>query len=122
MSKRQSANAPRRPQLKSRPRAEALFRGGMDGADRGGRRIDVAADDVRNGLAQLVLTLVKLVHELLEKQALRRIEAGHLSEADCERMGLALMKQAEQIDQLRVAFGLSEEDLNLDLGPLGKLR
>jgi len=85
------------------------------------RRINIRAENLKNGLAQLVLTLVKLLHELLEKQALRRIESGHVAEADCERMGLALMRQSEQIDQLRQAFGLSEEDLNLDLGPLGKL-
>lgn len=85
------------------------------------RRVNIKAEDVKNGLVQLVLTLVKLLHELLEKQALRRIESGHMTEADCEKMGLALMRQSEQIDQLRQMFGLSEEDLNLDLGPLGKL-
>ncbi|SRR5208282_3102451 len=85
------------------------------------RRINIDSEDLKNGLAQLVLTLVKLLHELLEKQAIRRIESGRLREADCERVGLTLMKQSEQIEKLREAFGLSEQDLNLDLGPLGKL-
>ena len=85
------------------------------------RRIHLDPDHVKNGLAQLVLSLVKLLHELLERQALRRIESGQLTEAACERLGFTLMKQSEQLDALREAFGLTEEDLNLDLGPLGKL-
>lgn len=87
----------------------------------GDGRVNIDSEDLKNGLAQLVLTLIKLLHELLEKQAIRRIESGRLREADCERVGLALMKQSEQIEKLRNAFGLSEQDLNLDLGPLGKL-
>jgi Gas vesicle protein K len=90
-------------------------------AQAGDRRINIDSEDLKNGLAQLVLTLVKLLHELLEKQAIRRIESGRLDEDECERIGLALMKQSEQIDELRNVFGLSEQDLNLDLGPLGKL-
>ena len=90
-------------------------------AQTGDRRINIASEDLKNGLAQLVLTLVKLLHELLEKQAIRRIESGRLGEDECERIGLALMKQSDQIEKLRNAFGLSEQDLNLDLGPLGKL-
>jgi hypothetical protein len=76
---------------------------------------------VKNGLGQLVLTLVKLLHELLEKQAIRRIEAGSLTELEIERLGITLMKQAQEIDRLRRAFNLEDEDLNIDLGPLGKL-
>jgi hypothetical protein len=82
-------------------------------------RLDL--DQAKNGLGQLVLTLVKLIHELLERQAIRRIEAGGLGETDIERLGLTLMRQAEEIERLRIEFGLNEEDLNLDLGPLGKL-
>jgi hypothetical protein len=70
----------------------------------------------------LVLALVKLLHELLERQGLRRMEAGSLTEAEIERLGLTLMRQAREIERLREEFGLEEEDLNLDLGPLGKLR
>jgi hypothetical protein len=65
--------------------------------------------------------LVKLFNEVLERQALRRIDAGCLSEAEGDRLGPAIMAQAREIDRLRRIFGLEEEDLNLDLGPLGKL-
>jgi hypothetical protein len=88
-------------------------------AERG--RIDVDPDAVKNGLGQLVLTLVKLLHELLERQALRRMDSGSLSLEETERVGVALMKQADEIERLRVLLGLHPEDLNLDLGPLGKL-
>jgi ribosomal protein S12 methylthiotransferase accessory factor YcaO len=65
--------------------------------------------------------LVKLLHELLERQAIRRIEAGSLTDQEIERLGLTLMRQAQEIERLRNEFGLEEDDLNLDLGPLGKL-
>jgi hypothetical protein len=84
-------------------------------------RLSLDADDAKNGLGQLVLTLVKLLHELLEKQAIRRIQGGSLAEIEVERLGMTLMKQAEEIDRLRRAFNLDEADLNLDLGPLGRL-
>jgi hypothetical protein len=75
----------------------------------------------KNGLGQLVLTLVKLLHELLKRQALRRIQGGALTRDQVERLGVTLMNQAREIERLRKEFGLPEEDLNLDLGPLGKL-
>ncbi len=84
-------------------------------------RLHLQDDDVKNGLGQLVLTLVKLLHELLERQAIQRIEAGSLTEGQVERLGTTLMRQAEEIDRLRRLFHLEDEDLNLDLGPLGKL-
>jgi hypothetical protein len=84
-------------------------------------RLHLDPGSVKNGLAQLVLTLVKLLHELLERQALRRIEAGSLTEEQVERIGCTLMRQSEEIERLRQEFGLAEKDLNLDLGPLGKL-
>jgi hypothetical protein len=84
-------------------------------------RLNLDSDSAKNGLGQLVLTLVKLLHEILERQAIRRIDAGSLSEVQIERLGLTLMRQAEEIERLRKEFGLDEEDLNLDLGPLGKL-
>lgn len=84
-------------------------------------RINLDAGDVKNGLGQLVLTVVKLLHELLERQAIRRIDAGSLSDEQIERLGLTLMKQSQEIERLRKEFGLAEEDLNIDLGPLGKL-
>jgi hypothetical protein len=87
-----------------------------------GPKIKMNPENVRNGLAQLVLTLVELIRELLERQALRRIEAGSLTEAEIERLGQTFCKLSDEIGRLKDYFGLSDEDLNLDLGPLGKLR
>ncbi len=84
-------------------------------------RLDLRQDDVKNGLGQLVLTVVKLLHEVLERQGIQRMESGSLSDAEIERLGLTLMRQAEEIDRLRRDFHLEEDDLNLDLGPLGRL-
>ena len=84
-------------------------------------RLDLDPENVKNGLGQLVLTLIRLIHELLERQAIRRIDAGVLNEDEIDRIGVTLMRQAEEIDRLRKEFNLEEEDLNLDLGPLGKL-
>jgi hypothetical protein len=85
-------------------------------------RIQLQPDNVRNGLAQLVLTLVELLRELLERQALRRIDAGTLGAGEIERMGTTFLRLAEEIERLKQHFGFSDEDLNLNLGPLGKLR
>lgn len=85
------------------------------------RKLEIDGDRVRNGLAQLVLTLVKLLHELLERQAIRRMDSGSLTDEEIERLGLTLMQQAEELDRLRDVFDLKEEDLNLNLGPLGRL-
>ena len=85
------------------------------------RRLNFDANGPKNGLGQLVLTLVKLLHELLERQAIRRVESGSLSECQTEELGLVLMQQAQEIERLRKEFGLEENDLNLDLGPLGRL-
>lgn len=95
--------------------------GELQGACAGAPRVNLDAENVKNGLGKLVLTLVKLLHELLEKQAIKQIDAGYLTDAEIERIGLTLMRQAEEIDRLRKEFHLDEEDLNLDLGPLGKL-
>lgn len=84
-------------------------------------RINLDQESVKNGLGQLVLTVVKLLHELLERQAIRRMESGSLTDEQIERLGVTLMRQAQEIERLRKEFGLEDEDLNLDLGPLGKL-
>ena len=84
-------------------------------------RLNLEGNQTKNGLGQLVLTLVMVLHELLERQAIRRVEAGSLSAEQVERLGLALMQQSQEIERLRKEFGLEEEDLNLDLGPLGQL-
>jgi hypothetical protein len=85
------------------------------------QRIALNPDDVRNGLGKLVLTIVELIRELLERQAVRRIEAGSLTDAEVERLGTTFMQLSEQIELLKKEFGLHSEDLNIDLGPLGKL-
>jgi hypothetical protein len=76
---------------------------------------------MRKGLGQLVLTLVELIRQLLEKQALRRIEGGSLSEEEIERLGLTFLRLGEEMEWLKKEFGLTDAELNLDLGPLGKL-
>ncbi|MFH0765225.1 MAG: gas vesicle protein K [Calditrichota bacterium] len=100
---------------------QAVAAGNTTAAVGRGRKLNLDADAVKNGLGQLVLTVVKLLHELLERQALRRIDGGSLSDDEIERLGVTLMKQSEEIERLRKEFGLEKEDLNLDLGPLGKL-
>lgn len=85
-------------------------------------RIRIDPENTRNGLMQLVLTLVELIRELLERQALRRVDAGSLSPEEIERLGLTFQRLSEEIERLKQQFGFSDEDLNLDLGPLGKLR
>lgn len=84
-------------------------------------RISADPDIVENGLARLVLSIIELVRRLLEKQALRRMDAGNLSEEEIERLGSALMKLEEKMDELKAVFGLSDEDLNLKLGPVKTL-
>ncbi len=84
-------------------------------------RINVDAHSVEQGLAKLVLTLIELIRRLLEKQAVRRMEGGDLSPEQIEELGLALMKLEEKMSELKEQFGLEDEDLNLDLGPVGKL-
>lgn len=78
-------------------------------------------DDVRRSVLKLVLTLVELIRQLLERQAIRRMEGGTLSDADTESVGLALMKLQETILELARQFDISPDELNLDLGPVGKL-
>jgi len=81
-------------------------------------RISADSDIVENGLAKLVLSIIELVRKLLEKQALRRMDAGNLSDEEIERLGNALMKLEEKMAELKKTFGLSDEELNLKLGPV----
>ena len=81
-------------------------------------RIAADAEAVENGLAKLVLSIVELVRRLLEKQALRRMDSGNLSDEEIERLGNALMKLEEKMSELKRTFGLSDEELNMKLGPL----
>jgi hypothetical protein len=84
-------------------------------------RLDASPEDIDAGLGQLVLTLVEFVRQILEHQAVRRMEGGSLDEEEMERLGLALMRLEERLDDIREVFGLDREDLNIDLGPLGRL-
>ncbi|WP_433062763.1 gas vesicle protein K [Dactylosporangium sp. CS-033363] len=85
------------------------------------QRIEVDRDSVERGFASLVLTVVELLRQLMERQALRRIDAGGLSDEQVEEIGATLMALEERMTELREHFGLEPADLNLDLGPLGPL-
>jgi hypothetical protein len=85
------------------------------------RRLDASADDIDAGLARLVLTLVEFLRQVLEHQAVRRMEGGSLSDDEVERIGTALMRLEERLGEIKVAFNLEGEDLNIDLGPLCRL-
>lgn len=78
-------------------------------------------DDVQRSVAKLVLTLVEAIRQLLERQAIRRMDADTLTPDEVESIGLALMRLEETVHDLGAQFGLTPDDLNLDLGPIGKL-
>jgi hypothetical protein len=84
-------------------------------------RIDADPESVEKGLVTLVLTLVELLRQLMERQALRRVEQGSLTDDQIEKVGSTLMALEARMAELRDHFGLTVEDLNLDLGPLGPL-
>ena len=84
-------------------------------------RLDADPEAVQNQLVTLVLTLVELLRQLMERQALRRVEQGSLTDAQVEKIGLTLMALEARMAELTEHFGLRPEDLNLDLGPLGTL-
>ena len=85
------------------------------------RRVNADPESVERGLAQLVLTIVELLRQLMERQALRRVDGGGLSDDQIERLGRTFMELDRRMAELRDEFGLTEADLNLDLGPLGTL-
>ena len=87
----------------------------------GDRRFNADPESLERGLAQLVLTIVELLRQLMERQALRRVDGGTLTDEEVERLGRTFMELDERMAQLRDQFGLDAEDLNLDLGPLGRL-
>lgn len=84
-------------------------------------RLDANPEDVEAGLAKLVLTLVEFLRRVLEHQAVQRMEGGGLSDEEIERLGLALLRLQERLEEIKIAFGLEGEELNIDLGPLGRL-
>ena len=84
-------------------------------------RIEGDREDLARSLARLVLTLIELLRQLMERQAIRRVEAGGLSEDQIERLGQSLIALEQRMDELKVSFELADDDLNLNLGPLGNL-
>src|SRR6266705_125654 len=84
--------------------------------------INADPERVEQGLARLVLTVIELLRRVLEHQAVRRMDGGSLTEQEVEQLGLALMKLSQRMDELKETFGLSDDDLSIDLGPLGELR
>ena len=84
-------------------------------------RVTADPETVERGLVQLVLTLVDLLRQVMERQAVRRLDAGGMTPEEIERVGRTLMLLENRMAELRAHFGLTPEDLNLDLGPLGKL-
>jgi hypothetical protein len=84
-------------------------------------RLDIDPDAVQRDLARLVLTIVELLRRVVEHQAVRRMEDGDLSDTQVERMGAALLRLEEKLQEIRSVFGVAEHELNIDLGPLGKL-
>jgi hypothetical protein len=85
------------------------------------RRVQADPENVERGLAALVLTVVELLRQLMERQALRRVEAGGLDDETIERLGSTLMALEARMTELKEIFGLDDEDLNIDQGPLGRL-
>jgi hypothetical protein len=85
------------------------------------RRLETDAESVQRDLAALVLTIVELLRQLMERQAIRRVDAGGLSAEQVEQLGLGLMRLEEAMTTLRETFGLDADDLDIDLGPLGTL-
>ena len=85
------------------------------------RRVNADPEGVERGLAKLVLTLIELLRQLMERQALRRIESGSLSDDEIERLGQTFLKLDVRMAELKQIFGLENEELNLNLGPLGNL-
>lgn len=84
-------------------------------------RVETDPETIGQDLGRLVLTIVELLRQLMERQALRRVDAGDLPDETVEQLGLGLMRLEEAMEVLREHFGLEPEDLNIDLGPLGRL-
>ncbi|MBV9918194.1 MAG: gas vesicle protein K [Solirubrobacterales bacterium] len=85
------------------------------------RRVTADPETLEKGLAQLVMTIIELLRQLMERQAIHRIEGGTLTPEEVERLGQTFLALAERMDELKEVFGLEDEDLNLNLGPLGDL-
>jgi hypothetical protein len=84
-------------------------------------RVNADPQNIERGLAKLVLTLIELLRQLMERQAVRRMESGSLTDDEIERLGQTFMRLEQRMQELKRSFSLENEDLTLDLGPLGKL-
>lgn len=84
-------------------------------------RLPLDQRNVEQGLAKLVLTVIELLRQLMERQAIRRVESDSLSDEQLEELGITLMRLEEKMEELKAVFGLENEELNIELGPLGKL-
>ncbi|PYZ96029.1 gas vesicle protein K [Alteribacter lacisalsi] len=84
-------------------------------------RVSLDPEKAEEGLAQLVLTVIELLRQLVERQAMRRVDSGNLNDEQIEKLGVALMNLEEKMDELKEHFNLDDDDLNIDLGPLGNL-
>lgn len=109
------------PDPQHNPERAALIAELTELADQLPSRIDVDPDAVGRDLARLVLTVIELLRRVVEHQAVRRMEDPDLSEEQVERMGTALLRLEQKMDEIKEIFGLAGEDLNVDLGPLGKV-
>lgn len=119
--RRKPATRPRRTTTVTKAELESL-RAELKRAGGGGpSRWNADPEDVQRSVVRLVLALVEFLRKLMERQAIRRMEAGTLEPRQIEDMGLALMRLEETVTDLAARFGLRPEELNLDLGPLGKL-
>lgn len=85
------------------------------------QRLELGGEDAKKGLGKLALAIIELLHQLLERQALRRLDEGTITEEQLERVGEGLLRQSEALDELCEEFGVERSELNLDLGPLGQL-
>lgn len=85
------------------------------------QKIDIRKEEVAKGLIRLVLTLVELLREILERQAIRRMEGGTLTREEINNLGVTFMELSKRMEELKKHFGLKDEELNIDLGPLGRL-
>lgn len=85
------------------------------------RKINASPENVEKDLAKLVLTLLELIRQLLEKQGMRRMDSGSLSDVEIERLGETFMKLESKMKEMKTVFGLQDQELNLNLGPLGNL-
>jgi hypothetical protein len=103
------------------PRGEALVAELTELANRLPERVDIDPEAVARDLSRLVLTVVELLRRVVEHQAIRRMDDPELSEEQIEKMGLALWKLEEKMEEIKEVFGLAGEELNIDLGPLGKV-